>query len=652
MFRQTYDSMNRQLVPEKQLVETTLRYMEDARNGIRWVAPVRHKRGLSTVVALAVVLCISLTAVAAAVPGFREMLFQSGSAVGESLTPVLAEAENNGFRLEVLGTMNTEDTFSVYFTLQDTEGKDRLSKSTMLDSIVQLNGDYPEDGVQRAQGAQWYERVLEYDPATQTALCRLDFDSNGTYDVSGSTVKLNLVQGTRTIETQDYIPLEVGSSESETLPVYGHYGYAEGDETPTYIRLDGPLPPAKTGRCPEYSLSEWEDMDFTGFEANFHVLKPSDGYTLPGAEDIRITASGFVNGKFGIQAYLPGKSGYSNPYTDFDIICAEAGKGREIAERMIELRKEGGNSEEIYQYRSFKSASMISFDLDSKGRTVAGPGYNAPGYTDFLFEINPNELENYEFFAYTITREETDIGTQIEFPLGEALPDSLAVYGPMLVGDVRIDKLEITPMGVFISGYRDDEVHYKGVGSIRDVELVCGDTIVPYRVLKNSGYFESQRSLTGYGECITTYMVGSVRYLTDAQPVDAKEVTALRINGVEKELPGTNASEGYEALWQAGMDIREVTLMGTDGLRITGTNVNAEKIQTVQVLCEGETIDADSEGSFGGGTAYAWTQEPEETNANKSQSAHYRLQKTVDPDKVTGVEINGILITEIGQTKF
>ena len=155
MFKQTYDSMNERLVPGGQLVEDTLRRMEESREGIRWVGPVKRWRLSAVALALVLAVCISLTAAVAAAPGFRNMLLEAGK--GLLGAPALAREEGDGLCLEVLGTTNTEDALSVYFTLQDKEKENRLSGNMDVIARLKLNKEFPKVDNELLDGAMWYK---------------------------------------------------------------------------------------------------------------------------------------------------------------------------------------------------------------------------------------------------------------------------------------------------------------------------------------------------------------------------------------------------------------------------------------------------------------------------------------------------------------
>lgn len=758
MFKQTYDSMNERLVPGGQLVEDTLRRMADRRRGVRWVGPVKPRRFATAALALVLVLCISLTAAVAAAPGFRDMLLEAGK--GLLGAPALAREEGDGLCLEVLGTTNTEDALSVYFTLQDKEKENRLSGNMDVIARLKLNKEFPKVDNELLDGAMWYNRVLHYDAETQTALCRMDFDTNDTYDVEGAQVKLSLLAVTKILQQEDYIPLDVSGAwtNPKILPVYAQYIYGSANmEEPSGVRV------CNSKGAEDFAVEEFrkqgadllpepvEETGDTDYKDGrlWSALKPAEGEELFAGSGLKITGIGFVNSKFCVQVYLPGRT-EGTPYTQCGIVCAKAGEGQKTAEKIRALQEENPGSKELSDCLMFKSASSSFFELDEAGRPIAWPSCFGPKYEEFYFEISPEELDEYEFFAMTHTSQQAEEEIQAEFPLGEELPGNMAVYGPMQVGDVRVDKLEITPWGVFLSGPEADGANYKGIGGVDSLELVCGDTAVPFQRQENSGHFQTAWAQDGTGEVKEYYTLGSVEF-APAGGQRVQEASALRINGAEIPLAagslwdtagyealweqwvhitgvkatqegvclrgsrdlydsvqsvslvcgeeklactydvsaGTSGSDteehwykpekafdvknvtaveingveipkasflpfcGYEALWQAGMDISEITIID-GGLRISGCDIHDEKIETVEILCSRKVVACEVDtGGIRVSSGYAWDKEWEAAEElHREQSAIFSTEVPVKLSDVLGVRINGTVILAEGISEY
>lgn len=528
MFQKTYRSMLRQVPPGEDLILSTAAAMEQAADA---PAGKRVKRPFALALACALAAVLSLTAAAAAFPGFRELLFGPQSQLAGSLTPIAEGCEAGGIRMEVLGTMAEEDSFSAYFTLQDLEKRDRLSGDASVIERVRLDGRFPYEENVIPAGTSSFTHVLDYDAGTQTVLCRMDMTTDYR-PLENAQVRLAVKKVDNPTETVEYAPLELTEDllSGETLPIYGVFTYDSSSDVPgapagikTLEELAKEDPSIDSSK---ESASPWEDWfqysrDSSSVPA---VLKPGEGFTLPGIRSSRVTAAGFLDGRLHIQmTEQPWVEAGS--YEHVSLYCADRGNGRELAGQLA-ARRPGLGSSASYDMISYKNLGMRAFALDEQGRgAISGHHDDAPYYFEYVFDISPEELDQYEFFACASSGTILETDLAVEFSLAGALPQGLASYGPLEAGDTAIDTLEITPMGVFLTGTRG------GIGGIDSLELVCGDKTVPYRLAETSrSYYSNIWSQWDEDD------YASAKYLTDGAAVDPEQVTALRINGTEVPL--------------------------------------------------------------------------------------------------------------------
>lgn len=527
MFEKTYRSMLRQVPPGEDLILSTSAAMEQAADA---PAGKQAKRPFALALACALAAVLSLTAAAAAFPGFRELLFGPHSQLAGSLTPIAEGCEAGGIRMEVLGTMAEEDSFSVYFTLQDLEKRDRLSGDASVIERVRLDGRFPYEENVVPAGTSSFTHVLDYDAGAQTVLCRMDMTTDYRA-LENAQVRLAVIKVDRPTETVEYAPLELAEEllSGETLPIHGLFTYDSSSDVPgapTGIKTLEELAKEDPGiDSPQESASPWDDWfrysrDSNGGPA---VLKPEDGVAIPGIGFSRVTAAGFLDGKLHIQT-IEQPWVQAGSYEHYSLYCADRGEGREMAGRLA-ARRPGPGSSDSYDMLSYKNLGIRSFSLDEQGRgAISGHRDDAPYYFEYVFDIGPEELDQYEFFACASSGTILETDLAVEFTLAGSLPQGLASYGPLEAGDTAIDTLEITPMGVFITGTRG------GIGGIESLELVCGDKAVPYRLA------ETSRSYYNLWPQWDEDDYASAKYLTDGAAVDPEQVTALRINGMEVPL--------------------------------------------------------------------------------------------------------------------
>lgn len=204
--------------------------------GQRPAVPAAHrkKRIVTAALACVLVMALSVTALASAFPGFRELLFGKSSPVAESLAPVAASGEWNGIRMEVLGAMGDGNHVIAYFTLQDLEERNRLGETMSVIAGAVLNGEYPETENVIEGGMAQSTQVLEYNRETQTAFCRFDLTtgrywlpgsanerSSEAYSAANASVELCVRRIFVAEGSSEYVPLSFPEKTltTETLPV-------------------------------------------------------------------------------------------------------------------------------------------------------------------------------------------------------------------------------------------------------------------------------------------------------------------------------------------------------------------------------------------------------------------------------------------------
>lgn len=538
MLERDYKELMAQVTPCAALrTQTAERMAEEERK--RTAAPRARgtKRLAAAALACVLVLAVSMTALAA-FPGFRELLFGENSPVGESLTPVTTVSEKDGLRLEVLGAMSDKSNVIVYFTLQDTEGENRLGSDMYLSVFAKLNGEYPEEAWEKTQdnGKNDYASVLDYDPETQTAFCRYEMttgekhDVTGAageeYDATGASVQLWLDRiwyQTRS----EFTTLELSGVPltGETLPVayYQTWFTALNDQGEQYMKKDGLLPPAPDGEATGL---------FNDFRGNFDengrpvVLKPGEPLLETEDGSAAVTAVGLLDGKLHIQTrdQAWSKGDLNGTVCFADVRLAPLGEGQAL-EKELEEHQIGRwvDPELMEKLDRFSSGYGNHFTIDEEGQVIwnayamidAGETY----YTEAIFEIgSAEELAQYDCLVeFRENKGMTiDLRTEEFSTVGE-LAKSTASYHDLQAGDIAIDTLDITALGVYASGWNSD------MKKIKTLELVCGGESFPYSISYNNNYEREDMSFT-------------MKFISDGVPVEPEAVTAVRINGEEIPL--------------------------------------------------------------------------------------------------------------------
>lgn len=563
MFKEEYRSMNEKLAPGAELNARTLARMEAPRSR-------RPRRALTAVLALLLAACLTLTAAAAVLPGFRGMLFGEASPLAESLTPQTAAAARNGLALEILGTMAQGESFTAYFSLQDLEKADRLSGEMFLDMDIYLDGKRFD----HYQGCDFFCEVMKYDEETQTALCRMDLDVGGApageegealYRLENADVDLVLHNAFQRDRHSAYTPITLPAPDTDpsVLPIYGRYQvrYEDGEESsfieeitpdmfaPTWEEICAELEKKeKAAQGGETSSEEY--LIFSGIlreaflqdeEGWIAHLEPGEPVPVPGLEDfVQITKTAYVDGVLYVQLHKEDQAllktcqgqGQRMLADGFQLLCAKKGCGAADAQDIARKKEElafGGSSQELlnrlYQY----SSGVSGFAFDEAGRVIDGPPEDREGYQEYKYEIPLEELDQYEFFALWDYMSQLELGLTAAFSLEDALPGDTVLYGPVTVGGVTFDQISVSPLGVFARGYWlwDD------VNQMEDIELVSSGTVYHFYKIEGSQWSVEYADSNGPDREKSSAWV---KFFTSSAPIDPTAVTAIRYQGREAPL--------------------------------------------------------------------------------------------------------------------
>lgn len=128
----------------------------------------------------------SVTVLGAAVPAVQNWIFRISPEVAGFLYPIEESCEKEGIRLSVVAGVNDEHNAEIYFTLQDTEGKGRVSDKADLMDSAGINGS-TLGGVE----------FLNYEEETQTAFYVIH--ESGNYKSRRNVFRINEMMFNKTI---------------------------------------------------------------------------------------------------------------------------------------------------------------------------------------------------------------------------------------------------------------------------------------------------------------------------------------------------------------------------------------------------------------------------------------------------------------------
>lgn len=121
--------------------------------------PVRYLKWGAMAACLCLVVSVTVSGMAASVPGFYDVLYEISPTTAQFFRPVQLSCEDNGIDMEVKGVYIHGDTAEIYISMQDLEG-DRIDGTVDLFDSYSIHTPFDSTGHCEFAG---------YDSATQTA---------------------------------------------------------------------------------------------------------------------------------------------------------------------------------------------------------------------------------------------------------------------------------------------------------------------------------------------------------------------------------------------------------------------------------------------------------------------------------------------------
>lgn len=472
------------------LRERTAERMLEALEQEKAVHPVR--RPLTLLLSALLFLALSVSVLAAAVPSFREFLFGPDSGLAEHLQEVQASTVDDGIRMDVLGTVNDQNNFAVYFTLTDESGERRLNPDMEVNLWPRLNNRFPPQNNVLPDDTDFAVEIMDFAEETNTLLCRFLFA--GPIDVSGADLLLSVKEIRLMEETCEKIELPEMAYTEETIPASKDFEDYIGENM----------------RAASLEIPHLDN------EGNMIFLKPGTepAMIVPGVEYFGISAWGFIDGRLRIQSYRDAEMGIDN-FADGLILCTD--KGRPVpkaSSRPVFVLRMTAEEEETLNYKQ-AGDGFAGFDYaEATGEALLAID-KTPNYLEQVFEIPEEELGNYGFYACTGRKTMSLTGDwRVSLKLGNGENAVRVLTGLEMENDAVLERLEITPMGIYVSGSR------AAVNSVKEVELTCDG--------EETEYLLAQRSTESLHRKLETY---SAKFIAKKAPADLSKAESLMLNG-------------------------------------------------------------------------------------------------------------------------
>lgn len=503
MFEKTYEEMNDKLEPGQPLIRDTLYKMESARKAAP-SRPRRFRRPLVFALSAALILTLSATVLAASMPSFRELLFGGSkeaplNPAGSQLTEIQnVTAEQDGFRLEILGAARNSESLAVYFTLTDTSGKNRLDEKTVVNPVTRqflsLQGE--KANKQENSGSFYTCDTLEFDPASNTIFCRYVLDSQNAPELDLSEITLFIPSLTLGFERREYLPISIDESDFTT-----------------------------------------ETMELN----HEQILKPRDTeIPLEGTEQAAISAIGYVDGRLRIQLKYKRTGEYFSADVRFvDKVIApeelEHGYQSDFERREAEawLARHGTQGMDETQQVHVVNNGSIFFNMED-GAPVSTDAFSGQySYVESIYDIPPDDLSNFgAYLSWLGYRQELQCVSQdsddghtgvfrATFQIDDRSDVTPKTLTDISVGDGKIDSLTLNGLGLTIRANRR-------LAESLEITADCGESRISFSrtILTGLPPMDSLVAIDDFDGTVT------VKYLAD-RPFHLEEISSFTINGTE-----------------------------------------------------------------------------------------------------------------------
>lgn len=198
MFREQYNQLNKQVSPDENLLQDTIRKAEKIERKSHNKVYSFRKPAIALV---SICLCLSLAmpALAATVEPIYQLMYMVSPTVAQFFMPVQKSDEDNGIKMEVVSAYIHDNVAEIYITMQDLTEK-RIDETTDLYDSYSINRPF--------DSSAHCERV-GYDESTKTATFLITIDEWGNKDITGDKITFTVREFLSHKQTYDDIEIPI-----------------------------------------------------------------------------------------------------------------------------------------------------------------------------------------------------------------------------------------------------------------------------------------------------------------------------------------------------------------------------------------------------------------------------------------------------------
>lgn len=356
------------------------------------------KKIAAAAVAAVLIAAYPMRAAAGQIPYIAQWVYASVSqGISDFLYPVGESCTDNGIRITVESAVNDGYHAQIYFTVQDVEGKGRLG-----DDLDLCDSCYINIGGDSASTVS----VESYDPETQTARCYTYMTV--TEDMTDKPVNFGVTM----------------LMANKTNLTWFDTGLKLSDIMPETVSTDSGKIQAITGWSGDIDMPEPKKEE---------LLTP-DVIHIPlreGIDEVHISNIGFIGGKLHIQTK------WESSFDNHGFLGLYSGDRESFTD----------DEEDVWKLMAeeIDSVSFVTFeDMEQANESSGGK------HLEQVFDIGPDELDNFRLFAdLTLDGNIMEGRWKVSYKMRGA--DKLTFQTD------NADAIEITPLGVYVLGYRGED---------------------------------------------------------------------------------------------------------------------------------------------------------------------------------------------------
>ena len=269
MYKEKYQQMYEQIVPQKTIVNEVITTVRERDKRKQWIQKRGWRFGIATMVGLSLSVMVGIPVLAANIPVFYNVMYEISPAAAQFFMPVNKSCEDQGILMEVESAYIHGDTAEIYVTMQDLVG-DRIDETIDLYDSATLH--QPFGGVGTC-------RQVDYDAENKKATFLVQYANLQEQDITGDKITFSIREFLSHKKKWEQLPIEMNPEQY----------LQEAVSIKVRERGGGGM------------NRELINVDSNGMTA---VLKPQKALDSFPVEGIEITGMGYVDGLFHVQMYI------------------------------------------------------------------------------------------------------------------------------------------------------------------------------------------------------------------------------------------------------------------------------------------------------------------------------------------------------------